>query len=206
MYKKGSFFGIENLKNVRVMVTLALFVSISIVTGKFLAISVGETLRFSFENLTIILSGILFGPIPGAITGIVADLIGCILRGYAINPILTIGAMTIGFLSGVLYNLLKNTPSFLRIAISVFSAHLIGSVIIKSFGLLIVSFDIKLNRLFFRLFFRLLLNNLPVVTTLIISRCANYAVVFVAEFIVIMLLMKNRGFINQINRIRGNRR
>ncbi len=178
------FFGIGNLKNIKVTVTVALFVAISIISGKFLAIPIGDTLRFSFENLTIILSGVLFGPVIGGITGIAADLIGCILRGYTINPILTLGAALIGFISGILYRLFYKPPLSFRIAVSTFFAHLIGSVLIKSWGL--------------SLFY-----SLPFIVTLL-SRCVNYAIVFAAEFIVLLILMKNRGFIGQINKIRGN--
>ena len=177
------FWGISYLKNIKVTATVALFVAISIVSGKFLAISIGDTLRFSFENLTIILSGILFGPLVGCITGIVADLIGCVLRGYTINPILTLGAALIGFISGALYHFLKNTHISFSLAVSSFFAHLIGSVLIKSFGLSVFY-------------------SLPFVVTLI-SRCINYAVVFTAEFIVLLILMKNRGFTGLINKIRG---
>lgn len=179
------FFGLQNLKNVKVMVTVALFVAISIVAGKFLAISIGDTLRFSFENLTIILSGILFGPVVGGITGIAADLIGCILRGYTINPILTLGAAFIGFTAGIIFSSLKKCAMTFRIAVCTFSAHLIGSVFVKSWGL--------------AAFY-----SLPFDVTLL-SRCVNYTVVFAAEFIVILILMKNKGFMGQIDKIKGDR-
>ena len=66
----------QSKRALRVTVALSLMVAISIVCGKYLAFSVGEFLRFSFENLPIILSGILFGPAAGALVGIVADLVG----------------------------------------------------------------------------------------------------------------------------------
>lgn len=184
MQKNNNFLGIGNLKNVKVTVTVALFVAISIVSGKFLAISIGDTLRFSFENLTIILSGILFGPIVGGITGVAADLIGCVLRGYAINPVLTLGAALIGFLSGLIYYCLKKCPVPLRLGLSAFVAHLVGSVLIKSWGL--------------SWFY-----TLPFGVT-ILSRSVNYAVVVVAEYIVLLIILKNKAFMNQISKIRGN--
>lgn len=180
----SNFFGIGNLKNIKVTVTVALFVAISIISGKFLAVSIGDTLRFSFENLTIILSGILFGPVVGAVTGIAADLIGCILRGYTINPILTLGAACIGFISGFMYYAITRCSVTFRVLISTFSSHLIGSVLIKTAGL----------SWFYSLPFNITL----------ISRAINYSVVFAAEFFVLMILIKNKAFMGQISKIRGN--
>ena len=57
-------------KNIRVMICAAIFVGMSILLGKYLPIFNIDILRFSFENLPIILSGILFGPAVGAVVGI----------------------------------------------------------------------------------------------------------------------------------------
>jgi ECF transporter S component (folate family) len=92
----------KNLSNTKVLAVSALFAAISIVCGKFLAFNVGDTLRFSFENLPIIIISIFFGPLSGMLCGVVADLLGCLLRGYAINPILTLASAYIGF--SVYYN------------------------------------------------------------------------------------------------------
>ena len=94
----------RNITNLKVLVTAALFSTISFVCGKFLAFNIGDTVRFSFENLPIILCGMAFGPAVGALTGLAADIIGCILRGYAINPVLTFAAAFIGFSSGAIFN------------------------------------------------------------------------------------------------------
>ena len=51
----------------RVAVISAFFAAVSMVLGKYLAIGVGDVLRFSFENLPIIFIGFAFGPIIGAI-------------------------------------------------------------------------------------------------------------------------------------------
>ena len=96
--RKGDFFMKKNSSkakiavfgNLKTLVICSLFVAISIVCGKYLAIRGGDILRFSFENLPIILAGIAFGPLAGAVVGVVADLLGCLLVGYAINPIYSI--------------------------------------------------------------------------------------------------------------------
>ena len=181
MQKNNDFFGIKNISKLKVIITLALFSAISIVLGKFLAIPVGTYMRFSFENLPLILSGVLFGPIAGCLCGITADLIGCVLRGYEINPILTIGAATLGFLVGLLFKMLSKSTVNVRLFISVFLAHAVASVVIKSIGL---SFWYGME-----------------FSVVIFYRAINYLIVAAAEFAVMLLLIKNTGFISQIKKL-----
>lgn len=166
------FLRLKNFGNIKVMVASALFAAISIVLGKFLAISVGDTLRFSFENLTIILSGMLFGPTVGAATGLIADIVGCILRGYAINPVLTFAAVFIGFSSGAVYYILRKFNNSLRILWVIIICHSIGSVLIKTMGLC-------------------LWYGYPF-SVMFIERLINYIVVGTAEFIILQIITKNK--------------
>ena len=116
------------------MVILALLCAISIVMGKYLAIRGGDFMRFSLENMPIIFAGIAFGPISGLIVGVIADLVGCVMVGYTINPLVTIGAGAIGLVSGIVNLVLKKYfPSEkLNLILSVISAHIVGSLVIKS--------------------------------------------------------------------------
>ncbi len=168
------FLKYKNMNNLKIMVVCAIFSAISIVSGKFLAISIGETIRISLENLPIILSGILFGPVVAAFTGLTADIIGCILRGYAINPILTAAAMLIGFLAGIIYNSFEKINRHIRLGLTVVFCHIIGSVFLKTIGLCIWF-------------------NYPFYPTLF-GRIINYIIVAAAEFIILELLLKNKSF------------
>ena len=70
-----NFLKTKNLGNIKVLVCSAVFAAISIICGKFLAISIGDTIRISFENTPIILSGFCFGPVVGLLTGLIADIV-----------------------------------------------------------------------------------------------------------------------------------
>jgi ECF transporter S component (folate family) len=164
--------------SLRVMVMCSVFVAISIVCGKYLAIRGGEVLRFSFENLPIILSGMAFGPLAGAAVGVVADLVGCLLVGYTVNPIVTLGGAMIGLLSGSAFYLLKKAPVWLSVSVSVALSHFVGSVVIKTFGL--------------AKFY-----TLPIIE-LALWRLLNYVIVGVIEGILIYALLKNKGFRRQL--------
>lgn len=161
-------------------VALAMLIAVSVVCGKYLAIRGGDILRFSFENLPIIFAGIAFGPISGALVGVIADLIGCVLVGYAINPIVTVGAAAIGIVSGFCTLLLRKIklPYTAIIIISALAAHTVGSVLIKTFGLA-VFYD------------------MPVII-LMLWRLLNYAIVGTVECALLIVLLRNKQLLKVI--------
>lgn len=133
--------GIGSLKlfgNVKVLTSAALFMALSVVL-KVLAINLSDTIRIGFENLPILIAGIFFGPFIGGVVGVGADLVGCLVKGYEVNPIITVGAFCVGFVSGFIAQFIfKNdftAHKFGKIVACVMSSYLIGSIIIKSIGM-----------------------------------------------------------------------
>ncbi len=165
-----------------VLVASALLVALSIVLGKYLAIRVGDTLRFSFENLPILLAGMAFGPVTGVLVAVAADLIGCLMVGYAVNPIITVGGAAIGLLGGVLYRLLVKMPHLVRVSVTVLAAHLVGSVLIKTVGL-VAFYSYPLWEL-------------------MLWRLLNYAVVGAAETALLYVIFKSKAIRSQLDTIR----
>ena len=85
----------ESRISVRTLTAMALLIAMSIVFSRVLSISTGFV-RFNLGSLPVLLAGILFGPWAGFVVGMVADIIGGVLAGYAINPLITLGAASIG--------------------------------------------------------------------------------------------------------------
>ena len=179
MQKNRSEVKIKLFGNLKTLVISALFVAISIVCGKYLAIPAGDFMRFSFENLPIMMASILFGPVAGVAVGVVADLVGCFLVGYTINPLVTLGAAAIGFLSGLVWRAMRAMPFALRVAVTVFAAHLVGSVGIKTFGLA-AYYAFPLWQL-------------------MLWRLLNYALVGAVEGTLLYILLKNRMLMKQFS-------
>lgn len=172
----------DNIKifgNVKVLVITALFIAMSIVLGKFMSFTVGP-IRLSFENLTVLMSGIFFGPVIGLVTGLVSDLIGCVLYGYTINPIITLGAGSIGLISGLISHFTFKSKPFVNTLLSVVVSHIIGSLIIKSIGLY-------------------LMYHSPM--EVMIMRVPTYAIISAAEFYIIHMLMKNKALKGQLEKV-----
>ena len=93
-------------------------------------------LSITFANhLFWLLAALLFGPGAGFAVGAVADMIGGTLSGYAINPLITLGAGSIGLTAGLLWRALPNLRLGLRTQISVFAGHAVGSIVINSLAL-----------------------------------------------------------------------
>lgn len=123
--------------SLQILVLSALFVAISI-TGKVCAFNIGGVIRISFENLPIFMAGFCFGPLIGALVGIVSDLVGCLFAGYAPNAIITVGAALIGALSGVVYHHILKSESlsiWLRVGAGVVVARVISSSFVKTYAL-----------------------------------------------------------------------
>lgn len=166
--------------SLRVLALTAVLVAMSIVCGKYLAIRGGDILRFSFENLPILLAGMMFGPIVGGVAGVAADLIGCVLVGYAINPIVTLGAATIGIVSGILYRITPKLGVGLRSFFALTAAHLVGSVLIKTLGLA-AFYDMPIG-------------------VLMLWRLLNYVIIGALEYLLIYAILKNKAIQSLIAR------
>ena len=97
----------KGLKNVYVLVYAAMLAAISVVIGIFCKsfLNFGNGLfRITLENFPIMIAGIAFGPVVGALVGAVADIISFMLstQSLAISPIVTLGAAAVGVVSGVM--------------------------------------------------------------------------------------------------------
>jgi ECF transporter S component (folate family) len=174
--------------NPRALCLAALLAAMSLILGKFLQIPnpFQEVIRISFENLPVIMAGVAFGPIMGLMTGVVADLLGCLMYGYTINPIITLGAGAAGLAAGVVASWLLRRFSVFRVIAATVAAHLLGSVLIKSLGLAawyLSSYQMGLWEL-------------------IAWRLLTYAIVGTAECVILCLLFRRRAFTSQLERMR----
>ena len=120
--------------SVRTLTMLALLVAMSIVFSRVLSISTGFV-RFNLGSLPVLLAAVLFGPWAGFAVGAVADMIGGVLAGYAINPLITLGAGAIGLAAGLAWQKLDSLRVGLRLGISVLLGHFVGSMVINSLAL-----------------------------------------------------------------------
>jgi ECF transporter S component (folate family) len=152
--------------SVRTLVMLALLVAMSIVFSRVLSISTGFV-RFNLGSLPVLLAALLFGPGAGF-----ADIIGGVLAGYAINPLITLGAGAIGLVAGYVWQKLPDYRTGLRLSISVLLGHFVGSMVINSLAL----------RIFYGYAWSVLLARIP-----------NALVLSAVNTVLLRILLENRS-------------
>ena len=116
----------------------ALLTALSVVLARVLTLIPAETTRISLEAVPIVLSGLLFGPIPGAVVGFAADLIGCLFSPYGYNPIFCVPPILYGLCAGFFRPWLTRRCSPLRLAAAFLPAVVLGSILYQSFALAMI--------------------------------------------------------------------
>jgi len=168
--RKVGLFG-----SIRVLAFSSLLCAMSVVIGIFCKtyLNFGTGLfRITFENLPILIAGIFYGPVIGAVLGAATDLISYLLspQTYPPNLIVTAGAMAVGAVAGLSSCFLVKNTGYKKIIVSSLLAHAVGSMIIKPIGL-------------FQFYGYAVLFRIPL-----------YVVIAAFEILVLCLLYKNKNF------------
>lgn len=97
-------------------------------------------LRISFGEIPLILAGILFGPLAGALTGLASDLMGYMLNSFGAPffPGFAISATITGLLPGLILFKRRGRLSIWQIGAAVLLTDLIAGVILNTFWLTIL--------------------------------------------------------------------
>ncbi len=113
----------------------AMLVAVGVILAEVLCLSypsaANPTLRFSLGYLPILLAGLLFGPVYGAIAGIIQDLLGFFLFQSGVFHLgYTLNAMLYGLVPGLLFaREWKHEKGFFYVANYVFSALFLAGTV-----------------------------------------------------------------------------
>lgn len=126
----------EKLKNVKVLTVSAFLVAIATVLG-FFKVPITELIEIRFQYLPIAIGGALFGPALGGVIGMLADILG-----YLVKPT---GAFFPGFtitsiLSGLIYGgfFYKKKITIPRIILAEVTETIVCSLLLNSINLSIL--------------------------------------------------------------------
>lgn len=134
MYQKRSI-------STRTMSYCALLAALSVVFARLLGLMPDAGSRFSIESVPIFLAGMLFGPLPGAMVGFVADFVGCLFSAYGYNPIFCIPPILYGLFGGIFRPFLSKNVSLLRLTLAFLSPVVLGSILYQSATLAYMYYD-----------------------------------------------------------------
>ena len=115
-----------NSNSVNTMVKAAFLIGISIVLTRIGSIMILPTIRAGFGEVPLVISGYLFGPVIGGISGLVADLIGFIINPQGpYHPGFTLSSILWGVIPGITNIYFKklgrkeNLYSFIKVLITI---------------------------------------------------------------------------------------
>lgn len=164
----------------RTLVFCALLAALQVVLARLMVPMPAADTRFSIEAIPVVLAGLLFGPLPGALVGFSADLVGCLFSGFGYNPIFALPPILYGLCGGLFQGYVSRKPSILRILMMYLPAVILGSILYQSFALTYVYS--KDGAFWVALWTRLG------------ARSVQFAVTMAVEVVITNLLIKSRIF------------
>ena len=139
---KGGFFMPKNriLHRLVVMTSVAMMTALSFILERYFPLINTNTLRISLGNVPILLTSFLFGPVSGAICGVLADIIGCFLSGYPPFPFLMLAPLCVGILPGIAAKFISSNEkwkisNFVFIFCTITVTNFFASLILTTIGL-----------------------------------------------------------------------
>lgn len=114
------------LKNVRCLTVTGILTAMFIVLD-ICSINIGGFIKLNFNFLAVASVGMLFGPIPAAMSAAAGDLIGCIISGSSPIPLLT----CTGALSGLIYGVCLYKRDGVRLAVFSVISRVIDSIVVS---------------------------------------------------------------------------
>ncbi len=103
---KGGAFIMKKIP-VTILAYSGVLVAMNILLSRVFTINLGNSIRINFSAAPVFLSGIWFGPFIGGLTGIAADLMGCVVSGYAPFPLITVSTCLWGVIPGLMAGMLR---------------------------------------------------------------------------------------------------
>lgn len=122
------------------LVYMAMFIALNMVLTRVLGIPMGPY-RIAFGPVAIIMAGLWLGPVCGGICGLLSDVLGCFVSGYAPNPLITISAILWGVIPGLSDRIIPAAAKKGRaaaICLSIALSGLIGSIGFTTAGLVLI--------------------------------------------------------------------
>lgn len=123
--------------NVKTLVFMALLVAMHLVLTRVFVIDLGAY-RITIGSVCTILAGLWMGPAAGAVCGLASDIIGCFIKGFAINPLITVAAILWGVVPALMKSMYANKEKkgkTIGICISVVITGILSSLVFTTAGL-----------------------------------------------------------------------
>lgn len=128
---------------VKLICYIAVLTALSAVANIF-TVFFGEVFAVSFAYIPAFFAGACLGPFAGFLTGILGDLIGCLIAPKgALNPIILASSGLLGLIPGIVFKIGKNKTSPYALAVVSFLLTLLICTSLNTVGLYVFYFMAK---------------------------------------------------------------
>ena len=159
---------------------IALLAAISVIARFFSFYILGETIRIAFDHIPILFAGLLLGPLGGAFTGIISDILGVLAMPVGgFFPGFMLSYALIGFIPGVIFkNTNLNNISLKKLTFAFILTDVIVSLFLNTFWLSLMFGDAYLALLPPRILARMIIVPIHI---FFIHTLLNYVPIFSKE-------------------------
>ena len=122
------------------LVYMAIFVALHLVLTRVFVLELGAY-RISLGSVVTIMAGLWLGPVAGGVCGLCSDVIGCFIKGYAINPFISVAAILWGVLPALarpLFVKKAKTGKTVGICVSIVITAVLSSLVLTTAGLVLM--------------------------------------------------------------------
>ena len=126
-------------RNIKIMMYMALLTALQIILTRLFVLDLGPY-RIAFGNVAAVLAGLWLGPAAGGICSFAADILGCFLKGFAVNPLITAAAILWGVIPAAAMRLFPGrtkTRKTVTLCVSIAITGMISSIILTTAGLVL---------------------------------------------------------------------
>ena len=116
----------------RTLAYCAMLAALQVVIARLIIPMPAADTRISLEAIPVVLAGLLFGPMPGAMVGFSADLVGSLFSGYGFNPLFCLPPILYGLCGGLFRRYVSEKPNFFRVLLTYAPAVILGSLLWQS--------------------------------------------------------------------------
>lgn len=134
MQKRG------NRWTVKTLVFMSLLVAMHLILTRIIALDLGPY-RIAIGSVCTILAGLWLGPVAGGTCGFASDILGCFMKGYAINPVITLAAILWGVIPALVKPFFINrgkSGKTVGIVVAVTISNILCSFVLTTVGLVVV--------------------------------------------------------------------
>lgn len=120
----------------KTLAVMGVLIALEVVIAHFVTFRPTQTIKLSLDFIPIVIAGVMFGPVPAMIIGMLADILGAFI--FPVGPYFP-GFTLTAALTGLLYGfLLHRNQSMIRIIIAVAVQQWILSLLLNTFWLKIL--------------------------------------------------------------------